>query len=251
MIGVDSLTDAQRTNITDTLTASGPNGSTPTHDAYRYALVNGLVPSTLPGNKFMLLITDGDPTYALNCVGTGNPADPVDTQPIINEIAGASSMGIRTFVIGSPGSETNGGTGEDARPWLSAAAQAGGTAKAGCTTNGPNYCHMDMTQETDFSAALNAGLAAIAGQITSCSYPLPAPPAGETVDVNAINVMYTDGSGQDVLVLRASAADCTDGWRYDGANIVLCSNTCNQVQTQSLSSLEVLGGCLNITDPVH
>jgi hypothetical protein len=256
MIGVDTLTPAHRTQITDAFANAGPDGSTPTHDAYRYALVNGLAPSTLPGQKFMLLITDGQPTFSLNCVGSGNPQDPVATQPIEDEIGGAfDALGIRTFIIGSPGSEANnpnGGGGADGRPWLSRAARLGGTATPGCSDDGnPYFCHMDMTEEPDFGAALNAGLAQIAGQIVSCNYPLPTPPAGESVDANAINVMFTDATGQAVLVLRSDDAACTEGWRYDGAsNIVLCTDTCAQVQADARASLEVLGGCLTVTDPI-
>ena len=113
-------------------------------------------PFMTSASRFMLLITDGAPTLADGCIG--DPPDVVDTQPIIDEIAGAEGEGIRTFIIGSPGSERNSMTGGDMRPWLSRAAMEGGTAAPSCTENGPNYCHMDMTQEPDFAAALTGDI---------------------------------------------------------------------------------------------
>ena len=50
---------------------NGPQGGTPTHDAYRLALA-ALNASTLPGDRFMLIITDGQPTFLDGCRGTGN-----------------------------------------------------------------------------------------------------------------------------------------------------------------------------------
>src|SRR5690606_37337808 len=41
--------------------------STPTYDAFSHALNFGLLPAELPGEKFMLLITDGQPTLAAGC----------------------------------------------------------------------------------------------------------------------------------------------------------------------------------------
>src|SRR5690606_30076251 len=95
-----------------------PDGSTPTHDAYKHALDNSMRVTNVPGSRYMLLITDGVPTYALQCVGSGFPNDPSPTEPIVDEIAAAAADGIKTFIVGSPGSE-NDGNGGDARPWMS------------------------------------------------------------------------------------------------------------------------------------
>lgn len=249
MIPVALLATAQRTKLSDALQAAIAAGGTPTHDAYRYALTKGLLPTTLPGNKFMLLITDGQPTYSLNCIGDGLTQHPVDPQPIIDEIGNAfKSSAVRTFVIGSPGSEQGVSTGDDERPWLSQAARAGGTGAPGCVDTGPNYCHMDMTQAPDFAAALRDGLQKISGQLVSCDYPMPQPPAGQTVDAAHINVLYTDGAGQAQLILQSAAATCTQGWQLvDNKTIHLCSDSCTKVKADSAASLEVLGGCATIT----
>jgi hypothetical protein len=247
MIPIDLLGDAgsqHRQRLAQSLQAADTGGGTPTHDAYRYGFQNGMQPSTFTGNRFMLLITDGQPTFSIQCDGTGSTSNPVNEQPIVQEVAGAFSTGVRTFIIGSPGSEQNVSTGADARPWLSQAATAGGTGTSGCADAGPNFCHMDMTQAPDFGAALSAGLAQIAGQIISCDYALPPPPAGESLDLGRVNVISTPAGGTPEILPREADSSCTDGW-YLGPNdhVILCSNTCAQVQADAAAKLEVLFGC--------
>jgi len=92
MIPIDLLADAnsgQRSTIATSLANTNPQGSTPTHDAYDYALVNGMQASKLTGNRFMLLITDGAPTLAKGCQGGGMPDTPAPTDPIIEEVLAA------------------------------------------------------------------------------------------------------------------------------------------------------------------
>jgi len=242
----------QRQRIAMSLNAAGPNGSTPTHDAYHYALENGMKRAEAEGNKFMILITDGAPTLALECLGQGTPRQPSPTQPIVDEVLATREEGIRTFIIGSPGTEDN-GNGEDSRPWMSRAAVLGGTARSGCSLSGPNYCHIDLSQESDFAGALNAALARILGQIVSCSFELPAPPAGQTLDLDQVNVIYAPGSGgNDELIGRDDSADCQDGWQLDSNNrVVLCPNTCDMVQRDPQGSVELLFGCASqVSEPV-
>ena len=192
-----------RTALADALQMAGPDGSTPTHDAYKYALDNSISTTTQPGRRFMLLITDGVPTYALECVGSGQPADPSPTQPIIDEIAGAASSGVQTFIIGSPGSE-NDGMGGDARPWMSRGAIAGGTARAGCSEAAEPFCHFDMTTEPNFAEALSDALGEIAGAVVSCTYVIPTTGSGgQTVDRNLVNIRYTPGGGTEETILRS------------------------------------------------
>jgi hypothetical protein len=256
MIPVDILGDtgsAHRTLIGDALTQAGPDGLTPTHDAYYYALQNGLLTSTLPGQKFMLLITDGAPTLSQNCTrgesqgggmmgGGGGRVTQVDPTPIADAIAAAFAQGISTFVIGSPGSE-EGTDGEDMRPWLSRAAIEGGTASDGCNEAGPNFCHFDMTQEPDFAAALSEALGDIAGQIVSCTYDLPTPPAGETLDLDLINAIYSSAGNEQILPRVPDGQACNSGWQVVGEQIVLCPDTCTVIQNDPAAAFELLFGC--------
>lgn len=220
-----------------------PNGSTPTHDAYRYAYQNGMEASDLTGNRFMLLITDGAPTFALQCTGGGGPDDPQPTQPIIDDIRVAREEGVRTFIIGSPGSESVNGV--DVRSWLAEAAVRGGTARSGCSLYGPDYCHIDLSQNPDFAGALNEAFARILGQIVSCSFELPTPPPGEVLNTDQINVIYSTGpGGTETLIGRNEDPNCVEGWQLDDQNrLTLCSTTCDLVKSNPLARIELLFGC--------
>ncbi|HEX6766633.1 MAG TPA: vWA domain-containing protein [Polyangiaceae bacterium] len=240
-VPIAALDAAQGTALSMQVTNEMPRGSTPTHDAYEYALAQ-LRAATLPGQKYVVLITDGVPTYARNCQGSGQPMQmpPTPTQPLIDASAMAMAEGIRTFVIGSPGSE-------GARESLSQMASQGGTARAGCSDTGPTYCHLDMTTEPNFSAALNAALdEVIAGIPLSCEFPLPAPPAGMELDRGKVNVTYVNGMMQSTDLGRDTSGQCSaDGWDYtpDGTRIQLCGALCDQVKADPSASISIELGC--------
>jgi hypothetical protein len=218
-----------------------PVGATPTHGAYRFGLMQ-LVASQLPGPKFLLLITDGTPTCTIDCVCTENDL-PVDSEPLIEEASAAFDEGVRTFVIGSPGSE-------NARDVLSQLALVGGTATPGCAPAGPHFCHFDMTSEPDLAAGLAQALGEIATQLRSCEYPIPPPPAGEALDRARVNVLYTPPGGASETIPRAASLnDCEEGWQYsaDGGSIVLCGRACDQVRTDATGAVELLFGCETVT----
>lgn len=229
---------AQRRQIRQAFERESPRGSTPTHDAYRYAL-DQLSSADGVGQKFLVLITDGTPTYALGCEGSGTQQDPADPAPLIPEAASALGRGMKTFVIGSPGSE-------GARRSLSQMAQAGGTGIDGCSHDGrPRYCHFDMTAEEDFAVALRDALASISGIALSCAYEIPEAPTGETLDLSKVNVLFTPpGAAREVVLQSPPGADCTTGWRYsdDQSQVLLCGDTCDRVSS-SAGQLELEFGC--------
>lgn len=239
-IGIRPLGEAgnrQRRRIEDAFLSQAPEGGTPTHDAYKFAL-SELDASDEPGRRFIVLMTDGQATFSEGCRGSGSIREPVDSGPLVPEAAQARRLGIRTFVVGSPGSE-------EARESLSRMAEAGGTAAAGCSHQGPNYCHFDMTQEEDLAQALRDAFAAIAGQALSCAIDIPAPPGGRALDLNQVNVLFTPESGADVEVLRQSdGGTCATGWQYseDGSQVLLCGSTCDRVRN-STGELSLEFGC--------
>ena len=114
-------------------------------------------------------------------------------------------------------------------------AEAGGTAKAGCSHNGPNYCHFDMTQQPDFGAALRDALASISGLALSCAYDVPPPPSGSALDPNKVNVLFTPDGGEREVLLRGADGGCKEGWQYspNGKQILLCGDTCDRVRSSS------------------
>jgi hypothetical protein len=256
-IGIDLLGAtgaAHRTQVSTSLdTIMGPAGGTPTHDAF-HAGVGAIEATKLPGSRFIVLITDGQPTFLSGCRGTGNVTEPQDPTPILDDVKAAMAQGVRTFVIGSPGSDQVGvPIYSDARQWLSMAASLGGTALPGCSDMGPNFCHFDMTKTTNFAQGLRDVLSQIVGTVLSCSYTLPTPTNGGTLDKTKVNVVFTPKGGKSELIPQSPAATCTDGWRYsdDGSHVELCSNTCKQVQASDTPEVDVLFGCSTTVGPVR
>jgi hypothetical protein len=227
---------SQRRRIQQAFARQSPDGGTPTHDAYRYAH-RALADARVSGARFAVVITDGTPTFSLGCEGTGLVTDPVDPGPLVTEAAQARSQGVNTFVIGSPGSE-------DARESLSRMAEAGGTAPPNCSHSGPNYCHFDMTQSGNFASDLRDALGTIAGLALSCAYDIPAPPSGQVLDPERVNVLFTPSGGSAELIAKSPAGSCRDGWQYseDGAQVLLCQNTCDRIKNAE-GSLSLEFGC--------
>jgi len=217
------LTADQRALIKQVNDAQSPFGGTPTHGAYNFG-VEQLQATKLEGPRFLLLITDGIPTYTLECSGNGRAR--VDGAPLIQDVkARFADSQIRTFVIGSPGSE-------DARDELSEMASVGGTASSGCAVGGPAFCHFDMTSEPDFSQALKRALAEITQSTLACDYAVPAPPGGLHIDYNDASVVL-ESSGSSVREFeRAASSDCSAGWQFgpNRTSIHLCPSTCNELQ---------------------
>ncbi len=260
MIAVDSLGatgSSQRQALLTGLQSAMIEGATPTEDAYKYALSNDMLPvmnAVASNQSYMVLITDSEPTLLGGCIGTGQAVNPVDTKPIIAAIASASSdSGVKTFVIGLPGSEMSASTGADVRAWLSNAASAGQTPlTSDCSDTGtPNFCHTDLSQVQDLSAGLQQALQSIADQVLSCEYSMPAAPAGMTLDPNAINVVYSvNGDQSQEMLVGQTDANCSGGggWYLSSANtIVLCADTCETVQQDPNAILRILGGCQSIS----
>jgi hypothetical protein len=188
----------------------------------------------------VVLITDGEPTYGVGCVGNGTALEtnikPEYITDTLDAIDGAwnvpsPNIPIGTFVIGSPGSEKN-YSGADARPWLSEAARLGGTNPIDCNDNGPNYCHFDLTDPNlDFAAGLNNALAQILGQVVACEYYPPADPRGLTINFDDVGVKFINGAQENFVVPKVTEADCNVGaqgwyWNSDMSRILLCGATC-------------------------
>jgi len=243
---------ALRQLIADRFKAATPQGGTPTEDAIGFALNNSVIPaiaSQSGAQTYMILLTDGQPTISGGCRGQGDESTAVDYQPIIELISEAwSEYGVRTFVIGAPGSERDVVSGSDVRYWLSHAASAGHTPiTSDCSDTGlPNFCHYDMSQVPDFTASFERALQTITGLVLSCSFALPSLAAGDTVDPNALNVVYevNDAQNQELLVARTDANCTGDGWYLDSTNsVVLCPKACATIQQNPDAELHIIGGC--------
>lgn len=222
---------------------------TPTADAYVTAVAELQTDPVYTAQRYVLLITDGQPTYQLGCspsgpcnaenVGTGAEAE------VVEAVAQAqANYGIRTFVLGSPGSELHLETGEDNRWWLSQAAELGGTAVAGCSHEGEPYCHFDMTGEHDFGQALEGALSLVLGEVVECEYDLEAEVG---IDDDQMNLFLRPESSGPLLVYRQSSPECLHGWYLDEAtrHASLCAATCEAVKDDAPLA-EWLFGCESV-----
>ncbi|HMA96890.1 MAG TPA: hypothetical protein VKP30_29600 [Polyangiaceae bacterium] len=219
---------------------------TPTADAYYYVLDNTVLSplqSTFPGDAYMLLITDGMPTLYRGCYNPKGQLSNLPGDEVVAAVDYAFNKGVKTFIVGSPGSE-------EMRPWLSMAAFMGATAWGGCnpqSENGP-FCHMDMTEAPDFSEALRNGLNSVMSQISGCKFEIPATSADgtQTVDPEKIAPLIQFSDGRHVLIGRALAdsASCNDGFRLLSSSMMeLCKNTCNELRADSLATVQFIFGC--------
>jgi hypothetical protein len=153
---------------------------------------------------------------------------------------------VETFIVGSPGSEINECNDAELRSWLSAAARAGGTATAGCSDVGPNFCHFDISQAQDFGAALASALGTIAKKVVSCDYSVPKASSDKVVDTRRVNMIYDDGKGGYSLVLPSSSGDCRRGWKFSDASLSslkVCDDTCALLQRNPLAKISLVFGC--------
>ena len=138
-----------------------PAGGTPIVGATILAYKHIYQPS-FTGEGHVILLSDGadscKPAYDLSVGPADHVAGLIDV-----EAPKALRLGIKTWVIGAPGSEP-------ARHMLSNLARAGGTARKDCDPGSDDdpssgNCHYDMTQG-DFQVALEAALKQIVSVVT-------------------------------------------------------------------------------------
>lgn len=245
-VEIAPLSSAQREALRASLDAVEPGGGSPlvgaTILAYQHLHQRALA-GALRGNKYVVLLTDGgqsDECYETARCDSGDSCAALLVSSEVPKAAGVG-VGIRTFVIGAPGSEF-------ARPVLSRIASAGGTGKRGC--DGPRGdCHFDMTLSENFDSSLSEAIERIVEEATPCELALPAAEAGVDVDPDFVNVIYSPGDGADpVLVSQRDAEGCAgevEGWHYDatGVRIKLCGAICDTVREDGAGRVDVVLGC--------
>lgn len=253
-VNVDAMVPLQslgqnREAVVSTLRAVETQTCTPTHDAYLTA-VTDFASAEVPGTKYVLLMTDGQPTYNLGCSPSGqcgaSAAGPDAEQAVIAEIQNAASIGIKTFILGSPGSEMHTETGLDNRWWLSQAAEVGGTSIGNCSHSAEPYCHFDMTTQSDFATALNQALSRVFGEIVRCDYAVQHPDdPDQQVNLDQINLFIRAQGAQPLQLFRQQSSSCAHGWYLDEAarEVKLCPGTCEIVKYDARAELELYFGC--------
>ncbi|HSN97634.1 MAG TPA: vWA domain-containing protein [Candidatus Nanopelagicales bacterium] len=208
--------------LVSSLNMTSPGGLTPMYGAIEGTLFAATAyQDANPTHKVIVVFaSDGDP---------GGCSAAQDQIPAIAQLC-ASALnynGVQTYVIAMQGATVSN---------LNQLAAAGGTGQA-----------YDVTADI---ALFSEKMAEIRANELSCEFPLPDPPEGEELDINKVSIKFTDGSGMQVEIPRATDLnDCGigAGWYYDNnltpTKIQLCPFSCSTVQDELSAELGVFFGC--------
>lgn len=233
-VAIATLSAPQLDALEASIDAVKPKGATPIVGAVTLGYKHLFEDVKLPGNSFVVLLTDGAETCAPQ----------LQDKLVDQTVPAALSVKIRTFVIGAPGSDP-------ARSLLSRVAWAGGTAndpqcKHPSAPANVGDCHFDMTDPNlDFATELNAALKAITGTALSCELEVPSA-VGEDVDYDKVNVTFTPSDGPDVPLLQDNQPCASgSGWQYnaDKTKILICGETCDLVKADTKGKITIELGC--------
>jgi Mg-chelatase subunit ChlD len=238
------LDDAQRSVVAASLANVEPGGATPlvgaTILAYQHLHKLALA-GEIHGKQFVVLLTDGQQSDA--CSDPDRCNGQVDCTNLLYKevpLAAGPGVGIKTFVIGAPGSDSAGRV-------LSQIAKSGGTASSNCDVDAGN-CHFNLSVNPDFDQALADALTEIAGRALSCELQMPRPDAGQA-DPRFLNVVYSPADGSPPrLILKDDRVPCdrgADGWQLseDTTKIEICGPTCDKVRADRGARVDVVLGC--------
>jgi len=205
-----------------------PVGGTPTGPALQGALSYASSLAAQPPDEgessevVVVLATDGEPTEC-------QPQDVGQVAAIAAQAAAAPEP-ISTFVIGVGANLFN----------LNAIAAAGGTKQA-------YLVDVNASATQSFLDTLNE----IRRAAVACQYAIPV--VDGTIAYDLVNVAYA-AQGQPLTaignVANAAACGIGGGWYYDDPvapkTIVMCPNTCEQLQGSSETKIEIVYGCETI-----
>jgi hypothetical protein len=193
-----------------------------------------------------ILITDGDPNGCEENVS--NLADLVANH--LSQSGGA----VRMFFIGE--------TGATLRNLETYAVEGGADPHTDFCGNGPSPCHYWDVGDGKPEAFASA-MASIVGQATvakplPCTFKVPAPPSGQKLDPNLVNVNFTVGANTVGIYRVGSNAECdatAGGWYYENpaapSQIHLCPASCSTVGMAANATIQIEFGCASETPPVR
>jgi hypothetical protein len=237
-VPVKKVDDQQLIDLATLLDGVAPEGLTPIVGAVTLGYNHLHTTSTFVGRKYIVLITDGQETCAEGMVDNF----------LATTVPNALAVGIRTFVIGAPGSEP-------ARSLLSRVAWEGGTASSPTCTHKPlpadiGDCHFDLTDPSlDLSTALGQALDKVSRDALTCEYDVPTSETG-TVDLGKVNVVYSPANGAQQTIPQDPSKECqlADGWQYspDGKRIIMCGAACDKLRNDTTGSVSIQLGCLTV-----
>jgi hypothetical protein len=224
---------------------SNPIALTPTECALR-GMINqcaAFMAQSPTGERCVaILVTDGNPTQC-----------DTNQQNLINIVAAGAAQGVLTFTLALPGANIVA---------LNELATAGGTD---CDPAGPNTACDAQGGASAFIDALNQ----IRGQVVTttiveeiqsttleCTWAIPQPPEGETLDPNQVNVDFSSGGGAPQPIGKVpSKEECANyqgGWFYEADNphqISVCDESCGVIKAAQNARIDILLGCETIVSP--
>lgn len=246
VVGVDLVDTRQLSALSDALHKATPAGGTPIVGSVISAYHHLHEELHAAGNRYVVLITDGEES----CGTHGNAMDTADlaaarTRLLETEVQNARTANIKTFVVGTPGSE-------GARGFLSELAFRGGTGRsASCTHGDPTAatgdCHYDLTTEKDFAAVLRSTLGKISSEARGCDFQAPGS-GGDSLNVQlsspstAPNCLPLDNRDCSTAANGFQYAKHSDG-TIDYTRVTLCGPACDLVKSDPTVVVDVILGC--------
>jgi hypothetical protein len=225
--------------------------------------------------RVLLLLTDG----GFSCTSLSNRPGysdglcndweyPATVNTLIKKWHDDPSTPTSTFIIGVPGSDSTGGNqgAYATAPYhmklaLSTYAVSGSpeTIDPACDSglafaqNAPDPakpCHFDLTGGQFNKTALESAIAAIRGKALGCTYQLPDPPPGQTIDPSLVNVDVTLMGKTTTIPKRSNPNDtcAMDGcWDYDAKQqVILIGKTCGDVSSATDGKVDIRVGCSTV-----
>ena len=266
------------------------------HDIYQYLAQNGPISDSSDASpiydalvagyaalqaypidkRILVLITDGG--FSCTSLSTrqgysdGACPDweiPDTVNQLITQKRTDGSAPVNTFVVGVPGSNSNGemqGSYATA-PYsmllaLSTYAVSGSPetvdptcdSTAAFTQGGPapaKACHIDLSSGQFDANVLAGAIEQIRGKALGCVYDMPEPPPGEIIDPAQVNVVASlEGADSYTIPKRSNPSDtCLDAsgcWDYKdqtNAQVELIGKACSDVSSAKEAKVDILVGC--------
>lgn len=226
-----ALTTASDASFVNAIESTAPAGGTPTVPALQGAIAYAeKVAAERPGEKTVVVfVTDGEPGFMIDgqfVPGCQNVTNTVENAASI--AAAAKAKNIPTYVIGVGPSLDK----------LNTVAEAGGTTSA---------LMVNISDPSTVAGQIRDGLNDIRKREATCDFAVPPPPAGETLDPYAVNVVLAKGDGSQSVLAYSKECSDSSGWRYDDVKaptrIMLCGSSCNDVKAEAEGKISIAFGC--------
>jgi hypothetical protein len=190
--------------------------------------------------KIFLAMTDGS-----SASGDPSLGDAFDTALLNLAPAMFGTPGDRQYVFHSIISMPVNNPSTD--PWLAAdpiAGNGGSIQQVSIVSGGWRF---PLSEAADFDVVFQQiAEGVVATTPVACSFPIPDPPPGETIDPDTIEIDYLPQGMPPAMPFHqvVGPADCTpDAFYIDAATVFLCPDACALVQADNTAALDVRYGC--------